>query len=62
VSGLDQARDIARELLGLVRDVNEDIPGHGPLPPFEERLRTDPDLFWLRGEVMPDGTWQPPQD
>jgi hypothetical protein len=24
---------------------------------LQRRTETDPDLFWLRGEVQPDGEW-----
>ena len=47
---VDQARDVARELYryGYVT------------PEMEERVATDPALFWLRGEEAPPGEWQPP--
>ena len=47
---VDQARAIAVELLSAVH--GEDWPGDLLL-----RIREDPDLFWLRGEVQPDGEW-----
>lgn len=49
-SWVDQARDMARMLLMEVRDAG------GPwTPQFAERIATDPDLFWLRGEEQPPG-------
>lgn len=53
VSWVDQARDVAVELLAAARD--------GGLPAeLEERIRTDRSLFWLRGEVQPPGEWREP--
>lgn len=50
-SWVDQARDIARELWN-----------HGFVTPeLEQRVATDPALFWLRGEEKPPGTWTPPE-
>lgn len=56
---VDQARDIAIELLASVDD-----HGRGIIlsPDLEERIRTDPHLFWLRGEVQPPGEWKPNTD
>lgn len=53
VPWVDQARDIARELL-------RDGLHNGPIDPaLLRRIEADPALFWLRGEVVPDGTWRP---
>lgn len=50
---VDQARGIARELL--------DASLSGPVPPgLLRRIADDPDLFWLRSEVPPPGTWHEP--
>lgn len=47
---VDQARDMARELLSYGH------PGHDCLPTeLLERIRSDPDLFWLRGQETPPG-------
>jgi hypothetical protein len=51
VSWVDQARDVARELLAEIDNLAVDV---GPLA---ERIRTDPALFWLRGEEQPPGEW-----
>jgi len=49
-SWVDQARDIARELLR-----------HGSIPlDIQRRIAGDPDLFWLRGEERPPGAWRKP--
>lgn len=48
VSRVDQARDIARELLR-----------HGNTLEFQRRIKDDRTLFWLRGEEQPPGTWHP---
>lgn len=58
VAGVDQAREIARELLDVAR------PGAlMSMPPdLYQRIRKDPALFWLRGETVPDGTWRSPSD
>lgn len=52
VSWVDQAREIAGQLLAAIRP--EDVP-----PELAERIRSDPALFWLRGEVQPPGQWTP---
>jgi hypothetical protein len=52
VAGVDQARGIARELLATWqqdRELSDE---------FCVRLDSDPDLFWLRGEEAPPGTWR----
>jgi len=49
---VDQARDIAAELLYLVRQADW-LPDK-----LADRIRNDPSLFWLRGETQPDGTWR----
>lgn len=54
VPWVDQARDIVGELLHLTR-----LAGFLP-DELAARISTDPDLFWLRGEVQPDGTWREP--
>lgn len=56
VSPVDQARGIARELLEAAR------PGAllGIGPGLWRRIQADPDLFWLRGEEVPPGTWEAP--
>jgi hypothetical protein len=52
VSGIDQARDIARELLSLLEEA-------GGVPyKLHERLSDDPRLFWLSGGEAPPGTWK----
>lgn len=53
---VDQARDIAAELLAAIRE----HPAGGTVlsPDLEERIRTDPYLFWLRGEVQSPGQWR----
>jgi len=33
---------------------NEAVP-----PELLRRIASDPALFWLRGEVQPDGEWHP---
>jgi len=49
---VDQARDVARELLAAL--------GTAYCPPeLGRRIEQDPALFWLRGEDAPPGTWQP---
>lgn len=48
---VDQARAIARELLAVLpmRNLPLDLMA---------RVGDDPDLFWLRGEEVPPGTWR----
>jgi hypothetical protein len=59
---VDQARDIARELLDAIQDF-EDFDHRQVVTPAQwERIRTDPALFWLRGEEAPPGIWAPPEE
>lgn len=51
VASVDQARDIAIELLDLSSDLPDELAG---------RIADDPALFWLRGETIPDGVWREP--
>lgn len=52
-SWTDQARGLAARLY-------EHAASTGVLPPeLLRRIGTDPDLFWLRGEVQPPGQWHP---
>lgn len=52
---VDQARGIALELLTLIEEDD-----HFRLPAeLAERVRSDPNLFWLRREVQPPGQWRP---
>lgn len=55
-SPVDQARDVAMELLGVIRAAGLDLDGLAP--DLASRLRDDPALFWARGEVQPPGEWQ----
>lgn len=48
---VDQARDLAVELLALV-----DLTQH---PELAERIATDRHLFWARNEVQQSGEWRP---
>lgn len=50
-SPVDQARDIARTLLAAVKAGA--MPSH-----LDEQIRSDPALFWLRGEERPPGEWR----
>jgi hypothetical protein len=50
-SWVDQARGIAAELLGAA--TAGQVPQELIL-----RIYTDPDLFWLRGDVQSAGTWR----
>jgi len=52
---VDQARDIARELLRCGLGTGEAVP-----PELLHRIASDPALFWLRGETAPPGKWAPP--
>lgn len=55
---VDQARAVAAELLAVLRPLSGTAEG---MPPeLEQRIANDPDLFWLRGEVQPDGEWHEP--
>jgi 2-polyprenyl-6-methoxyphenol hydroxylase-like FAD-dependent oxidoreductase len=53
---VDQARDIAADLLvacgGLKGLTRSGLSG------LAAKIRTDPHLFWLRGEVQPPGEWR----
>lgn len=49
---VDQARDIARELLRYGLSGSEAVP-----PELLRRIESDPALFWLRGEAAPPGEW-----
>ena len=53
---VDQARDIARELLRYGLGKNEAVP-----PGLLRRIGSDPALFWLRGEAVPPGEWRDPE-
>lgn len=55
-SPVDQARDVARDLLAVVLQ----RPLSGPVlsPELEDRIAHDPGLFWLRGEEHPPGEWR----
>lgn len=54
---VDQARDIAQDLLLAAGGVKGlDRAGLGGLA---HRVRSDPHLFWLRGEAQPPGVWTP---
>jgi hypothetical protein len=57
---VDQARNIARELLRYGLSTSEAVP-----PELLRRINDDPALFWLRGEEAPPGEWragQQPQE
>ena len=49
---VDQARNIARELLRYGLSTSEAVP-----PELLHRINDDPALFWLRGEEAPPGEW-----
>lgn len=52
---VDQARGIALELLTLIEEDD-----HFRLPAeLAERVRSDPNLFWLRRGEQPPGQWRP---
>lgn len=53
LSPVDQARDVARELLTVMRASYEGVPKE-----LWMRIENDPNLFWLRGEEQPPGEWQ----
>lgn len=55
VSWVDQAREVALELLDGLRAAGVDLPGD-----LAERIEGDPALFWLRGEIIPPGEWKDP--
>ena len=59
VSWVDQARDIARELLAAIQA--SELP-QVLAPEQWHRIEDDPALFWLRGEEAPAGTWRPEGD
>lgn len=52
VSPVDEARGIARELMDAFTAgrISWDLV---------KRIKNDPGLFWLRGEEVPPGTWEP---
>lgn len=50
---VDQARKMASDLLAILPPAY--IPEH-----LRQRIAEEPALFWLRGEVQPDGVWTPP--
>ena len=50
---VDQARNIARELLRYGLSTSEAVP-----PELLQRIASDPSLFWLRGEERPPGEWR----
>lgn len=55
---VDQARDVARELLAAIEEsriMDVRVP-----PELARRIEVDPALFWLRGEERAPGTWTPP--
>jgi hypothetical protein len=54
---VDQARDIARELLAAIW--GPAVSGGVLSPDLYQRIRHDSDLFWLRGEEQPPGQWTP---
>jgi hypothetical protein len=51
----DQAQAVAMELLDAI------YPGDVP-DELAQRIATDPDLFWLRGEAQPPGEWRAAED
>jgi hypothetical protein len=51
VSWVDQARDMARELLRY------GLSTGAVMPELLHRIESDPALFWLRGEEQPPGEW-----
>jgi hypothetical protein len=55
VPWVDQARAVAAELFSAIYPA--DVPAA-----LAQRIETDPALFWLRGEVAPDGQWHEPGD
>lgn len=55
-SPVDQARDLTAELLGVILLAGVDLDAL--VPDLSERLRTDPVLFWARGEAQPPGVWE----
>ncbi len=50
---VDQSRAVGLELLAALGD---NVP-----PELARRISEDPDLFWLRGEIQPDGVWHEPE-
>lgn len=54
VAWVDQARSIARELMGMLHE-SDNYPAD-----LDQRIRADPALFWLRGEERPPGEWRQP--
>jgi hypothetical protein len=51
VAWVDQARGVARQMFAVLPMRNM------PVELFQ-RIGNDPDLFWLRGEEVPPGTWR----
>lgn len=51
---VDQARNIARDLLA---EVEASAPTKMSTA-LRQRIETDPAMFWLRGEEMPPGEWR----
>ena len=58
VSNVDQARGVARRMLDHLTTLGADFEALDV--EFARALREDPALFWLRGEVQPDGVWREP--
>lgn len=52
---VDQARNIARELLRYGLSTSEAVP-----PELLHRIETDPAFFWLRNEEQAPGEWHDP--
>lgn len=53
-SPVDEARDIARELLAVMRASYEGVPKE-----LWRRIENDPNLVWLLGEEHPSWEWRP---
>lgn len=51
---VDQARNVARDLLAEVEASAPTALSRA----LRQRIKTDPDLFWLRGEEQPSGEWR----
>jgi hypothetical protein len=52
-----QARAIAVEFRDLLVGAMIQVDKLAAAEELQRRTETDPDLFWLRGEVQPDGEW-----